>query len=127
MMRYSGLYLVEQQPRWVTTNGSHRAHGVGAVPSSTLRLSPSSWSRRGAELDVKVITELMGSASAMEKEALGIELGTAPLAELADAASGRYVEYVRVRDGKDRREKGDKPGNLPRPPGYFCAWSSARC
>ena len=47
-------------------------------------------------------------------------------AELADAASGRYVEYVRVRDGKDRREKGDKPGNLPRPPGYFCAWSSAR-
>ena len=25
MMRYSGLYLVEQQPRWVTTNGSHRA------------------------------------------------------------------------------------------------------
>jgi len=95
MMRYSGLYLVEQQPRWVTTNGSHRAHGVGAVPSSTLRLSPSSWSRRGAEL--------------------------------ADAASGRYVEYVRVRDGKDRREKGDKPGNLPRPPGYFCAWSSARC
>ena len=91
------------------------------------RFPPSSWSRRGAELDVKVITELMGSASAMEKEALGIELGTAPLAELADAASGRYVEYVRVRDGKDRREKGDKPGNLPRPPGYFCAWSSARC
>jgi hypothetical protein len=35
-----------------------------------------------------------------------------------------HAEYVRQRDGKDRREKGEKPGSLPRPPGYFCAWSS---
>lgn len=35
-----------------------------------------------------------------------------------------HAEYVRLRDGKDRRENGGETVSSSRPPGYFCAWSS---